>query len=454
MSIKKYLIISILTIVLMTIVSSTFISSRYIDDYFKNYISDQYNQNVKRILEISANSIENQDFLQIRRNLNAFIEDPIVGISIKQQNDPIVSVQDRRAHMHMMMRGEVKTDVYEIVSSDDRIIGELEIFRADDIQDFQTIVLFKRALFSSNMRALFISGVIGILAILYVSKKIDKDLKDTAEFAGVLENDGPAKIDFSPISEIKVIQQSLIELSARLGLKNTIRKEQADKLSHEVRTPITILKANLEGVSDGILEMDRQRLETCISQIDTLDHLLMDINKILSYEASEIKTNIISFDLMQELNHIVKGFRPEFNKKNISLNLTGPSAILVKSDKQLINQAIYNLITNALKFTPEDGEVIITAYQNEKEYIIEIKDSGIGIHMEDIGKLFDAYFRGKNTASSFGKGLGLYISANNIKALGGEISAGNNKDKGAWFRIILKRDTEIKNALNKENKEN
>lgn len=453
MSIKKYMILSILTIVFLTIISSTFISSRYIDDYFENYISAQYEQNVGRIMEISSNSIENRNFSQIRRNLSIFIEDPIIGITIRQQGADIISIQDRRAHMHMMRTNTIKTDVYDIMSSDNDIIGELEIYRVDDIQDFQTIVLFKRALLNSNMRAFFISGIIGVLAILYASKKIGRDLEDTAEFAGVLENDRPAKINYSQIAEIKGIQLSLIELSARLGLKSTIRKEQADKLSHEVRTPITILKANLEGVNDGILEMDRQRLQTCISQIDTLDHMLKDINNILSYEASEIKTNIIGFDLMQELNHIVKGFRPEFNKKNIDLSISGPSILFIESDKHLLNQTVYNLITNAFKFTPQYGKVIISVYQTENENIIEVKDSGRGIDNGELGRLFDAYFRGKNADASFGKGLGLYIAANNIKALEGEITAGNNKDNGAWFKIVLKRSRDTENREHTGNSE-
>ena len=146
---------------------------------------------------------------------------------------------------------------------------------------------------------------------------------------------------------------------------------------------------------------------------------------------------------MQEMNHIVKGFRPEFNKKNIDLSITGPDMLLIESDKQLLNQAVYNLITNAFKFTPRYGKVNIRAYKKANEYIIEIKDNGSGILEEDMSRLFDAYYRGKNTGSLSGKGLGLYIAANNIKALGGELRAANNNDIGACFIIILKKDSEI-----------
>ncbi len=438
-TIRNYLTIRILVIVFLTIIASTFISSRFIDDYFKSYIASQYEQNIQKILRISSNAIQTGTFTQIGKNLNPFIEDPIVGISISIDGKELISIQEKRAHMQMMMMNNSQIYSYDILSDKNQIIGQLRIFRIDNIQDYKTIILFKKALLRSNIIAFTIAGLLGIAAIIFASKKLGIELSNTAAFARVLESEKQAEIKYSDISEIKGIQLSLFGLSSRLGIKNNIRKEQADKLSHEVRTPLTILKANIEGMQDGILDMDSQRLETCINQVDILSSLLSDINNILSFDTSEIKINISRFDLIDELNQIVKGFKPQFNKKNIDIIVEGPKSMDINTDRQLLNQTLYNLLTNAYKFTSDFGKVSITAYQNEKENIIEIKDTGKGIDKKDIPKLFDAYYRGKNAGLSSGKGLGLYISASNIKALEGKIIAENNSDIGASFKIILKR---------------
>lgn len=443
MTIKKKLIILGFSLVLISTLLSSIISGLYIDRYFTNYIKEEHLNNIENI-KIFAQEIllENPNEVEIySRELANYIKEPIFGIKIRNKNnEDIISVGPRGMQNHMMgMRHNMalQDDSYEIYSNGNHL-GYIIITTTSNLQDTQSITLFKNSLVRSTAISFFIVLLFSFFIIGYMSEKMSKELIKTSRYARNIEEDNNEEIQMSSVVEIKGIQTSLFNLSKRLRMKESIRKEKADKLYHEIRTPLSILKANIEGAYDDIIELDKDRLLNLIKQTDIITSMVKNISSIMEYNEEVEKIEFNDFDIAKEIESIIRGLEAQFNQKGIRLSLISPKSLIINSNKDKLNQAIYNLLTNAYKFTDENEEVEAELYIEENKVVIEIKDTGIGINEHEINEIFKPYFRGKNVKNYKGEGLGLHIAKQNITNLGGEIEASKNKDKGSVFRIILK----------------
>jgi signal transduction histidine kinase len=258
-------------------------------------------------------------------------------------------------------------------------------------------------------------------------------LRKTSDYASNILSKDNKLMDDSKIKEIRDIQDTLYNLSVRLKLKNRIRKEKADKLIHEARTPITILRTNVEGILDGIVEPDEDRLQTCIKELENLTNIVENIDDVL--EEKEVDIEVKEFNLSQEIDKIIKGMELQFKSKNIEIFKNIQEDILIKSDRGIINQSLYNLLSNAYKYTKEKGKVRITL-EKKDNIIIKVEDNGEGISKKDEDRIFEPYYRG-GTKNQEGEGLGLYITRTNLLKINGEISVTQSELGGAEFTIKL-----------------
>jgi signal transduction histidine kinase len=274
--------------------------------------------------------------------------------------------------------------------------------------------------------------------IIFISSKITKDLRATAVFSKEIQMLSDNNIKHSKIIEIRDIQISLENQVAKLKMQKKVRQERVDKLSHEARTPLTILKTHCEGALDEVVEMDSNRLESCLNEINNLSSLLANINDVVEYSNDTIKVHYEDFDLTEELKKIVKGLRLQYERKGIELSLKSDFNKKINTDRALLSQSIYNLLTNAYKFTDAGGAVFIEVKISEQNQIsLFVHDNGVGIPEEDINKIFEPYFRSLNSKGIQGEGLGLYIAKTNIEALGGTLNVRSKKEKGTSCVIQL-----------------
>lgn len=444
MTIRKQLIGIIILMVFFAIIMTSIISSKYIDNYFKGYVTEQYDAKVDKIKNYAINllSAESYNSSSLKKELNNYIDDPIVQIAIINSDGVVVLLtRDEMFFMHnnMMMGNKIATEEdYFNLKSDNDLIGMLVITRSNSIQNSETVRLFKKSLLFSSVISGILVLFLAILLTAFVSTKMTKDLRRTARYAKGLEVNSENRINHSKVIEIRGIQTSLENLSTKLKLQKQVRQEKVDQLSHEARTPLTILKTYCEGALDGIVEMDRSELESCLNEINNLSGILANINDVIEYKGEVVKIQNEKFDLINELNKILKGFALQFQKKGIALILKGIEHIEITIDKSMLSQAIYNLLTNAYKFTNPGGQVNVSVdMKSQDTVIISVNDTGIGIRDDDIERIFKAYYRSASTSSIQGEGLGLYIAKCNIQAIGGNIYAKSNDEGGTSFIIEI-----------------
>lgn len=232
---------------------------------------------------------------------------------------------------------------------------------------------------------------------------------------------------------------------ARDITKRKILEEQKDEFikiaSHELKTPVTTVKAFTEILLERFEKSeDRQSasmLQTMDGQVTRLTELIRTLLDTTALNTGDIPMkmemtdmNSVITDQITDLEKITKNHRLIYSPVNLR-----PVAM----DKRLIEQVLINLISNAIKYSPSGSDIMISATENEKEIVVTVEDSGIGIPPAAISKIFDRYFRVLNTYTNSisGIGLGLYITHSIIHRHGGKISVQSKEGKGSKFQFTL-----------------
>lgn len=240
--------------------------------------------------------------------------------------------------------------------------------------------------------------------------------------------------------------EAIAELTKRLQELDQLKSDLMSMVAHDFRTPLTVIKGYTALMIDGdtgtINETQNEFLKTIDENADRLLNLINDFLDVTKIESGKLEIKYIEFDLKELIVSAVKEFNEILKKKNISLqlNIQAQDKLLqIEADKDRIRQVLDNLISNAIKYTPENGCVFIEAGQLEnKNIMVSIRDTGIGIPIEEQKKVFDKFFRTKiGQKFSSGTGLGLSIVKNIIEKHNGSITVESELGKGSTFIFIL-----------------
>ncbi|MGB4191801.1 MAG: HAMP domain-containing sensor histidine kinase [Rickettsiales bacterium] len=239
--------------------------------------------------------------------------------------------------------------------------------------------------------------------------------------------------------EIKVKNRTK-ELEKALSAKG----EFLNNISHEIRTPVSGFMAISEGLEEHWNVLDEQKklkyVQDIASSAQRLGSLIGNLLDLSDFIANKNYINITKFNLSNLINNVVNNSKYlQYNKNNLSINFVlSHKEAYVNADKKWISQALDNLLSNALKFTPDNGHITISLDKDKKFWQFTISDDGIGIPQNEITSIFDPFTLSSRTKTKAGgRGLGLAICSKIFEAHDGKIWAENNKDKGASFHFTL-----------------
>ena len=222
---------------------------------------------------------------------------------------------------------------------------------------------------------------------------------------------------------------------------NDLKSRFISNASHEFRTPLASILLICDVLKQYWKQLDPEQIDTRIGKItDQAAHLSQIVNKV--FEISKFREGITGFypgkvDLVVLCNTIVDGFNQhEATKKRITF-YSSVESMVFNLDQRLIIQSLNNIISNALKYSPEDSFIQIKLSENRKEVQLQVKDSGIGISSEDQKHLFQPFFRGGNIGNIPGNGMGLSIAKESIQMHGGNIKVCSKLNRNTTFIICL-----------------
>lgn len=234
--------------------------------------------------------------------------------------------------------------------------------------------------------------------------------------------------------ELARLSSTFNSMSEALAKQEALRRHLTANVAHELRTPLAAMRGEVEGMMDGLIAPDRETLQSLLAELKRLRAILDGMEELAHAEASAIGgMELKAIELGQFIEGLAQRFRPMFAQKGVGLvvNVEVPSTI--EADPEKLSQVLINLISNALKATPEGGTVSISASTDSGGACIEVADTGVGISPEDLPNIFERFYR----ASPGGLGIGLTIARELVRAHGGSIEVASEPTRGAKFSVRL-----------------
>lgn len=296
-----------------------------------------------------------------------------------------------------------------------------------------------------------------LLAVMIVAIRWGQGPAIVASFLSVLAFDFflvPPYLTFN-VSDVQYVFTFIVFLAVGLVVstlaskaREQIIRSQTEKLqaallnsiSHDLRTPLAAITGALSAMLDNSHAMDEasreELLETAFEEAERLNRLVGNLLDMTKLEAGALKISKAPCELRDLLGASFEQLKEKIKLRRLITNISADLPEIT-ADFSLMIKVFYNLLDNALKYSPPDTTIYIKAAALDNKIKIEIKDEGMGVPYEDISRIFNKFYRVERPQKITGTGLGLSICKGIIEAHGGEITAMNNEDRGLTFVITI-----------------
>jgi len=324
-----------------------------------------------------------------------------------------------------------------------RIIGHLLVaggmsFQQGDEQRLLGI------LDDAAMRGGLIALAIGLLLALALSASILFPIRRLTQAVDRMSSgDLSQRVVITGKDELSQLGTSFNQMASSLQASEERRRSMTADIAHELRTPLAVQRAQLEAMQDGVYPLTADGLQVAIDQTEILSRLVDDLRTMALADAGELTLEVADIDPGELLDAVGERFRPQAELASVKLSVQRPVGRLaaIKGDRVRLEQILNNLLSNALRYTPEGGSVDIRLQITDAVVAISVKDTGPGIPPESLPHIFDRFYRAEKSRSRSegGTGLGLAISRQLAHLHHGNLTAANAPAGGAEFTLTLPR---------------
>lgn len=457
-SLMKKLSIIFTLVVLSAIILTSIISNLTVGQKFRDYLTDEQKTKLNNAIEIINNSFtvnDNNTKINIDE-IERYATMQQLYIEIKDlDNNTIYSSQtshlkyrsQKRSMKGFMMRSFSEEDLGKYIenkyslTSDGKKLGTIIIGYFGSPSLSSDSLIFINTLNHSFILSAIVALILGLIVSIIISKQFSKPLVKITQTANKMR-DG----DLEVRSEVKTNTKEIVDLSNSINyLADTLKKQESlrkkltSDMAHELRTPLTTLKTHVEAFMDGVFEPNKERLEIFYEEIERLIKMINNLRNLAKLEETNLNLNKSKVNISDELNKIIENFMPLYKKKNYELYSRISPNIHALVDKDKFTQIMNNIILNSYKYLKPMGEVTVSLNSDNKNIIIKVIDTGIGISKKDIPYIFERFYRSdasrsKNTG---GSGIGLTITKAFVLAHGGKIYVNSELDVGSIFTVEL-----------------
>ena len=278
--------------------------------------------------------------------------------------------------------------------------------------------------------------LIGFVAFGRAIRRTARPIGEVMDAAGkVAEGDLSARADVQGPADVRDLARSFNRMAERLEATERQRRDLLADVAHELRTPLSVIRARVEGMQDGLYEPDAEHLELIEEETRIMARLLDDLALLSNAEAGSLRLHRERLEPRELLTSVASAFRTQAAEAGVAIVLDATDDLPdVDVDPIRIGEVLSNLVSNALRHTPTNGTITLTAAGEGEGVAFTVTDTGTGIPQDQLAHVFDRFAR---SPESRGSGLGLAIAKSLVLAHGGTISAQSEPGEGTTIRFVL-----------------
>lgn len=329
------------------------------------------------------------------------------------------------------------------IKDNGKIVGYVTIGQYSPIILSKQDVDFKLAINKNIVISVIVTALSAIIISIMLSKQFSAPIKAVADTSVELSKGNySASSDIkSDIVELNNLIESINTLGAKLKKQDELRRRLVSDISHEIRTPLNVLQNNLEAMLDGVFPVDENRLNYLNSEVIRFGKLLDNLSELNGFEDEKVQLKMKVILIDEIVKAVCDEFYIELKNKNIKLNLDIEKGkkFNIMGDCNKLKEVFINIISNAVKFTNNNGQIWIKLYKSEGKVLVKIKDNGIGIKEEDLPNIFERLYRGDKSRHKIqGNGIGLTIVKRILSLHSADIGVSSVEGKGTEFTISFR----------------
>ena len=286
-----------------------------------------------------------------------------------------------------------------------------------------------------------LASLIALLVARWLARGMTQPLRDMAQAARRMEGgDYSVRVHAASRDEVGQLAAAFNRMTGELEDLERLRRELVANVSHELKTPIAAIRAHLENLLDGVEQPDVQTLQVMLTQSERLGRLVEQLLDLSKLESGEVPLHRESVRLEPLVSQVVSEIQVARPDRAVRLESAIPDGLPpVRADRERVHQVLFNLVDNAVRFTPPGGAVTVSAQSNNGSVEIKVSDTGVGIPTEHLPRLFERFYRVDPARSrgDGGTGIGLAIARSVVEAHGGHIHAESQVGSGSVFTFDL-----------------
>src|SRR3954451_19675705 len=314
-------------------------------------------------------------------------------------------------------------------------------FRRGSLGRISATLGFLQSVWWQFLLAGIVAGLISLVIARWLARGMTQPLRDMAAAVRRMEvGDYTARVMTRSRDEVGQLATAFNRMSAELELLERSRRDLVANVSHELKTPITAIRAHLENLADGIEQPDRETMQVMLNQTERLGRLVDQLLDLSKLESGEVPLQLEPMPLAPVIDQVLSEFSVGRAVTDVSLIDEVSEGLVVEADRERIHQVVFNLVDNAVRFTPPGGEVSVRAWREGDRVAIEVHDTGVGVASEHLPRLFERFYRADPARSrddGGGTGIGLAIARSIVEGPGGRIVADSDPGNGATFTFDL-----------------
>jgi len=254
----------------------------------------------------------------------------------------------------------------------------------------------------------------------------------------IAEGDYNVSVNLKGIYELEELSHSFNKMAHELSSVETLRRDFINNFSHEFKTPIVSIRGFAKLLIEGELtdEEKQEYLEIIIAESERLAELSTNVLNLSKYETIGIITEKTHYRMDEQIRRAISITEPKWSAKNITMTI-GMNEVTFNGDENLTQQIWLNLLDNAIKFTEQDGNIVVRLMNLDDAICFSIQDDGVGMNDETLRHIFDKFYQGDKSHAKPGNGLGLAIVKRIVELCGGTIEVSSELGKGSIFSVRL-----------------